>query len=167
MELVENFPAECRQVLETLREVYKNDAEARTNEMTPAERLQFHQTKSGPLMTGLETWMRGQLADHKVEPNSRLGDAIRYMLKHWLELTLFLREPGAPLDNNLCERSLKRAILHRKNSLFYQTLSGAHVGDAKGAAVVAPVTPGSARPCEVARPRALASGRRQTPRLPR
>ena len=129
VELVENFPAECRQVLETLREVYKNDAEARTNEMTPAERLQFHQTKSGPLMTGLETWMRGQLADHKVEPNSRLGDAIRYMLKHWLELTLFLREPGAPLDNNLCERSLKRAILHRKNSLFYQTLSGAHVGD--------------------------------------
>ena len=97
--------------------------------MSPAERLQFHQTESGPLMTGLETWMKVQLKDHKVEPNSRLGDAIRYMLKHWSELTLFLREPGAPLDNNLCERVLKRAILHRKNSLFYQTLNGAHVGD--------------------------------------
>jgi len=41
--------------------------------------------------------MKAQLVDHKVEPNSRLGDAIRYMLKHWSELTLFLREPGAPL----------------------------------------------------------------------
>jgi hypothetical protein len=31
-----------------------------------------------------------------------LGQAITYMRKHWKELTLFLREPGAPLDNNLC-----------------------------------------------------------------
>lgn len=36
---------------------------------------------------------------------------------------------GAPLDNNLCERALKKAILHRKNSLFYKTLRGAQLGD--------------------------------------
>jgi len=40
-----------------------------------------------------------------------------------------LRAPGAPLDNNLCERALKKAILHRKNSLFYKTPNGARVGD--------------------------------------
>jgi transposase len=44
-------------------------------------------------------------------------------------LTLFLRQAGAPLDNNLCERALKKAILHRKNALFYKTPNGAHVGD--------------------------------------
>jgi len=38
-------------------------------------------------------------------------------------------EPGAPLDNNVCERALKRAILHRKNSLFYKTAEGAWIGD--------------------------------------
>jgi hypothetical protein len=129
VEVADNFPAECRRVLETLREVYKNDAFAKKGEMSPAERLHFHQTESRPLMTGLETWMKGQLAEHKVEPNSRLGEAIRYMLKHWSELTLFLQEPGAPLDNNICERALKKAILHRKNALFYKTLNGAHVGD--------------------------------------
>lgn len=37
--------------------------------------------------------------------------------------------PGAPLDNNVCERALKRAILHGKNALFYRTCHGAHVGD--------------------------------------
>jgi hypothetical protein len=58
-----------------------------------------------------------------------LGGAIRYMLNHWEKLTLFLREPGAPLDNNLCERALKKAILHRKNALFYKTENGARVGD--------------------------------------
>ena len=47
----------------------------------------------------------------------------------WQPLTLFLRQAGAPVDNNLVERSLKRAVLHRKNSLFYRTLNGAQVGD--------------------------------------
>jgi hypothetical protein len=51
------------------------------------------------------------------------------MLKHWLPLTLFLRVAGAPLDNNICEQVLKRAILHRKNSLFYRTVHGALIGD--------------------------------------
>lgn len=127
--VADNFPAECRRVLETLREVYKNDAFAKKHGMSAAERLHLHQTESGPLMTDLETWMKAELAEHRIEPNSGLGEAIRYMLKHWSELTLFLREPGAPLDNNLCERALKKAILHRKNALFYKTLNGAHVGD--------------------------------------
>ena len=51
------------------------------------------------------------------------------MLKHGEPLTLFLRQAGAPLDNNLCERALKMAILHRKNSLSYKTLKGARLGD--------------------------------------
>jgi hypothetical protein len=51
------------------------------------------------------------------------------MLRHWEKLTLFLRQAGAPLDNNLCERALKKAILHRKNALFYKTQNGARVGD--------------------------------------
>ena len=47
-----------------------------------------------------------QLAEQKTEPNSRLGKAIRYMLRHWMPLTLFLREPGAPIDNNIVEKIL-------------------------------------------------------------
>jgi len=47
----------------------------------------------------------------------------------WERLTLLLRQPGARLDNNICERALKKAILHRKNSLFYKTENGARVGD--------------------------------------
>jgi len=64
-----------------------------------------------------------------VEPNSPLGKALNYLTKHWDELTLFLRKVGAPLDNNVCEQILKRAIIHRKGSLFYKTVRGAEVGD--------------------------------------
>ena len=51
------------------------------------------------------------------------------MLKRWDKLTLFLRQAGAPLDSNIVERALKKAILHRKNALFYKTRNGARVGD--------------------------------------
>jgi transposase len=127
VDVVETFLAEVQHVLNTLREVYRIDALARA--LSPDERLHLHQTTSGPLMAGLETWLRQQLDDHLVEPNSGLGTAITYMLTHWVPLTLFLRVPGAPLDNNVCERALKKAILHRKNALFYKSLAGARVGD--------------------------------------
>src|SRR5215472_6064331 len=52
-----------------------------------------------------------------------------YLLNHWLKLTLFLRQAGSPIDNNIVERALKKAILNRKNALFYRTLNGAGVGD--------------------------------------
>jgi transposase len=44
-------------------------------------------------------------------------------------LTLFLSQSGAPIDNNIVERALKKAILNRRNALFYKTLNGARVGD--------------------------------------
>ena len=80
-------------------------------------------------MDQLHQWLTAQLEEKKVEPNSGLGGAIAYLLKYWERLTLFLRQPGAVIDNNVCERALKRAILHRKNSLFYKTEKGAEVGD--------------------------------------
>jgi transposase len=97
-----NFPEECTHVLEELKKVYINDARAKQQNLTADERLAFHQKNSKPVMDDLKEWFESQLEDKKVEPNSGLGKAINYMRKHWNELTLFLREPRAPLDNNLC-----------------------------------------------------------------
>jgi len=129
VEVIENFPQPCRHVLEQLGTVYGNDATARKQAMTAEERLRCHQQHSAPVMEELRGWLNTQFAEKKVEPNSGLGIAMRYLLKHWERLTLFLRRPGAPLDNNIAERALKKAILHRKNSLFYKTANGARVGD--------------------------------------
>jgi transposase len=129
VEQVNNFPEECRYLLEKLRDVYHNDSLTRQRNMSDDERLSFHQLESGPIMEDLQNWLCVQIDEHKVEPNSGLGEAIGYMTDHWSKLTLFLRVPGAPLDNNICERILKKAILHRKNALFYKTQNGANVGD--------------------------------------
>ncbi len=129
VDVYDRFPEPCGHLLETLAVVYRNDAAARQRGLSPEARLQFHQEASGPTMEALHDWLTEQLEEKRVEPNSALGDAIGYMLKHWEELTLFLRQAGAPLDNNVCERALKKAILHRKNALFYRTQNGARVGD--------------------------------------
>jgi transposase len=129
VEVAENFPNECRYVLEMLGQVYGHDAEGRERGLTPDERLRLHQDRSGPVMDQLHGWLEAQLAERRTEPNSGLGQAIMYLLRHWHPLTLFLRKAGAPIDNNLVERALKRAVLHRKNALFYRSLNGAQVGD--------------------------------------
>jgi len=129
VEVADCFPDECRHVLESLAAVYHNDALAREQNLSPQQRLAFHQAESGPMMEELHVWLERQFQQRLVEPNSSLGGAISYLLKHWEKLTLFLRVAGAPLDNNIVEQALKKAILHRKNALFYKTCHGAHVGD--------------------------------------
>jgi transposase len=129
VDVAANFPQEVRFVLNTLKEVYKIDTRARQDGLGPQARLKLHQEESGPRMDALRNWMKIQFAQRKVEPNSGLGEAIRHMDKNWDGLTRFLQVEGAPLDNNITERALKRAIQHRRNSLFYKTLNGARVGD--------------------------------------
>jgi hypothetical protein len=129
VELADVFPEPCLHVLEELKKVYVVDARARQQELSPAERLELHRAESQPVMDGLRDWLNDQIENKHAEPNSSLGEAIRYMQNHWDKLTLFLREPGAPLDNNIVERALKKSILHRKNSYFFKSRRGAYVGD--------------------------------------
>jgi hypothetical protein len=124
-----SFPVECRFVLETLGEVFGYDEQARQQGLSPNGRLHFHQEHSELPMEKLYSWSKAQFEERKIEPNSGLGQAISYLLRHWEKLTLFLRVAGAPIDNNLVERALKKAILHRRNSLFYKTRNGARMGD--------------------------------------
>jgi transposase len=98
VDVAENFPRECRHVLEMLGQVYGHDAEARDRGLTPVERLQLHQERSTPVMDALHAWLELQLAERRAEPNSGLGQAIGYLLRHWQPLTLFLRQVGAPVS---------------------------------------------------------------------
>jgi transposase len=129
VDVLTSFPEQCQFVIEILGKVYKNDQATKDRNLSAEKRLIYHQTHSQALMDELKDWFDDQLEEKKVEPNSGLGKAITYLQNHWPELTLFLRVPNAPLDNNLCEQVLKRAILHRKNSLFFKTERGAYVGD--------------------------------------
>jgi transposase len=126
---IDNEPKECRDVLRRMSDVYDVDERCKTEKMSDRERLITHQRESAPVMEEIRQAMQKALDQKRIEPNSGLGEAFRYLLKRWEKLTVFLRVPGAPLDNNICERALKMAIKHRNASLFYRNARGAKVGD--------------------------------------
>lgn len=125
-----DFTEPGQYALYLLGKIYHNEKITKELKMTDEERMQFHQKNSMPVLKRLRRWMIKMLNRKKVEPNDNgIGMAIQYMMNHWKGLTQFLRIPGAPIDNTECERLIKKAILHRKNSLFFKTTLGAYVGD--------------------------------------
>jgi transposase len=127
IEIEESFPAACNVVLDAIGKVYGYEAE--TVEMSAADRLKHHQENSGPVMVELYEWIEEQFRQKLVEPNSSLGQALRYLERHKTELTKFLSVAKIPLDNNPAERALKPVVLMRKNSMFYKTEHGASISD--------------------------------------
>jgi hypothetical protein len=124
-ELIQHEPEETRLPLKLISEVYA--FESKFSSLLPAERLLQHQRNSGPLMEQLLAFC--QRGTYRRGKNEEITKAFAYVVKHWDRLTGFLKFEGAPLDNNEAERTLKRAIRHRRNSLFYRTEHGAAVGD--------------------------------------
>jgi hypothetical protein len=125
-ELTEYFPTPCITIMKLLNQVYENDKV--TKRMNDDERLHYHQQHSQPIMDLLAAYMQALFDEKRVEPNSELGKAIRYMQRHWKKLTRFLSKAGAPIDNNIVERALKIAIRNRKSAMFYRTCYSAHIG---------------------------------------
>ena len=131
VDIYDHFPKECRRVILKLSRL----STTTTRSLVSKPCLMKHGYPITSL-TARGRWMTyrhgcsSSWTTKLVEPNSALGEAIHYPLRRRDSLTLFLRKAGAPLDNNICERALKKAILHRKNSYCSsKTRRGALVGD--------------------------------------
>ena len=108
---------EAREALDLIRDVYlvEHVAQERGISGTPEHRV-LRQAESAPLMDKLKSWLEARQGLHP--PKSKLGIAIRYALRQWAELTVFLDDPSVPPDNNRSEAALRVVALGRKNFLF-------------------------------------------------
>ncbi len=120
-------PQICAYVLAEIGELFKHERE--TMRMSPEERLRYHQQRSGPVVNRLYGYIEEQLQEGGVEPNSAVAKALNYLENNRECLTVFLQVAGVPLTNNAAERSLRKVVLLRKNSLFFKTEHGAVIGD--------------------------------------
>jgi hypothetical protein len=127
-EIKESYP-ECNFILSKYADIYRNDRKCKKDGLTDLKRLEYHKEKSEPIFIEMKDWCEKAFSEKRVEPNSNLGGAIKYFLKQYTRLTLFLREEGVPLSNCECEQALKIAITVRKNSPVYRTLKSARVAD--------------------------------------
>ena len=63
----------------------------------------------------------------KARGESTFLKAIKYSLKRWKELTLFLEYPEMPLTNNEAERTIRHAVMGRKNFYGSRSIDGADI----------------------------------------
>src|SRR5436305_11051090 len=104
----------AEEALRRIGELYAVEAEIRGR---PAEaRRAARQERSKPLVEALHAWLTAQLG--RVSGKSGLAEAIRYALRHWTGLELFLEDGRLELDTNTVERAIRPIALGRKNSLF-------------------------------------------------
>ena len=125
-ELVQTWPKIVLKIIGWYSIIFSNEPSAPKD---PLLRLKWHQDLSAPVMKQIKEYCDLLIEQKEIEPNSGMGKAIAYLNNHWTGLTLFLRVPGVPLDNNDTERLLKRAVLNRKNAYFYRNETGAKIGD--------------------------------------
>src|SRR5690242_20742096 len=111
----------AEEALRRIAELYAVEAEIRGR---PAEaRRAVRQERSKPLVEALHAWLTAQLG--RVSGKSGLAEAIRYALRHWQGLVLFLDDGRLELDTNSIERAIRPIALGRKNSLFAGSDGGA------------------------------------------
>ena len=88
-----------------------------------AKRHELRQEESRALIQEIRDWAFAQGGLRR----SSFGKAVRYLLKHWEGLTLFLEDPRIPLDNNAAERALRGPVIGRKNFYGNRSKRGAKV----------------------------------------
>ena len=125
-ELITTWPKIVVKIIGWYSTVFANERLAPAD---PLLRLKWHQDHNAPAMQQMKSYCDALLEQKEVEPNSSMGKAIAYLNNHWEELTLFLRMPGVPIDNNATERLIKQSVRNRKNAYFYRNETGAKIGD--------------------------------------
>jgi transposase len=108
------------EALARIRELYAIEAEIRGH---PAEhRRQQRQERSRPIVEALHVWLQDHVG--RVSAISDLAKAMRYALRHWSGLAVFLDDGRVEMDTNVVERAIRPNTLTRKNALF----AGSDVG---------------------------------------
>ena len=114
-------------VLARIRELYAIETEIRGH---PAEyRRQMRQERSRPIVEALHAWLQDHLG--RVSAISDLAKAMRYTLRHWSGLVVFLDDGRVEmrwtLSNVVEKEPIRPNTLTRKNALFAGSDGGAAV----------------------------------------
>ena len=109
------------EALARIAQLYAIEADIRGH---PAEyRRTVRQQRSRPIVESLHAWLTLQLP--RLSGSSPLAKAMRYALRHWSGLVLFLDDGRIELDTNVVERGMRPVALARKNALFAGSDGGA------------------------------------------
>jgi hypothetical protein len=107
-------------VLARVAKLYEIEAGIRGQ--PPDVRRGVRQLRSRPLVEDLHLWLQDHVP--RVPGWSDMARAMRYALRHWHGLILYLDDGRLEMDTNVVERAMRPVTITRKNSLF----AGSHAG---------------------------------------
>lgn len=126
---LETDPAEAAMVMQFIQKLYR--VEKRIREMDPEPDpdtiVEIRTMDSLPVILDLKEYLLK--IREKALPQSRLGKAIEYAFGQWEWLTTYITNGRVEIDNNNCERAMRRVAVGRKNWLF----TGSEQGGANAA----------------------------------
>lgn len=113
----------AKQALRFIKAIYRVEDEAKDANKSPDQRFELRREKTAPILQSFKTWLDQSYPT--VLPQSNLGKAIAYSIKHWGGLCTFMTDGRLEVDNNLTEQEMKAFAIIRKNVLFSQSVDGA------------------------------------------
>ena len=100
------------------------DADTPVKHAAPEVRLEVRQRIIAPLVnTFFDEAKKIDLNGSNL--SSKMEEAVSYALNHEAKLRLFLDDPFIPIDNSICERSIRPVAVGRRNYLFSFSFDGA------------------------------------------
>ena len=116
-------PGTATEVMTLLREIYRLEAQARDEGLSPAKIADMREAKIGPILGDIEALL--ETAVLKAPPKSLLGIAVRYARNQWSRILAYLEDGRLRPDNNLTENAIRPFAIGRKNWLFSGSPRGA------------------------------------------
>jgi hypothetical protein len=101
--------------LKTIQDLFR--IEEQLTLLTPEARLEVRQRESAPLVDALFAWVDEQWPKALTASLARKG--LGYLRNQREALREFLRNGKIPIDNNACERALRRVVKGRRNWLSH------------------------------------------------
>jgi transposase len=118
-------PQEGAMVMLMIKFLYQVEVEAEEQKLKPPEIAALRAEKAQPMLDKLKAYLL-ELQQRPVLPQSPLGKAVAYTLGRWEALCLYIADGRLVIDNNSCERSMRRVAVGRKNWLFTGSAAGGH-----------------------------------------
>ena len=109
------------EVLARIAKLYEIEAGIRGQ--PPDVRKAVRQLRSRPLVADLHVWLQEHVP--RVPGWTDLAKAMRYVLRHWDGLILYLDDGRLEMDTNVVERAIRPVTITRKHSLFAGSDAGA------------------------------------------
>lgn len=119
-------PLEAAMVLQKIQELYRVEKGIRQADpkLKPEEIAAIRERDSSPVIHRLKEYLIE--CRENVLPKSRLGQAIEYAFGQWEWLCTYIGDGRVEIDNNSCERAMRKVAVGRKNWLFTGSDQGGH-----------------------------------------